>query len=102
MFCSPIQYLIEICNPFQRHAIIKNIEKITFWAGDNQKIRFAKQELLSQINYLDISISGKGFFTIDRKFMAEVSLGSSIRENTKLCVENVVKNQQKFKSYFKT
>lgn len=57
---------------FQKTELIKNIEKLTFWAGDNEKLHFAKQELLSQINNLDISISGKGFFTIDRQFLAGV------------------------------
>lgn len=60
---------------FQKTELIKNIEKLTFWAGDNEKLHFAKQELLSQINNLDISISGKGFFTIDRQFLAGVYTG---------------------------
>lgn len=57
---------------FQKVELIKNIEKLTFWAGDNEKLHFAKQELLSQINNLDISISGKGFFIINRQFLAGV------------------------------
>lgn len=58
----------------QKTELIKNIEKLTFWAGDNEKLHFAKQELLSQINHLDISISGKGFFIIDRQFLAGVRM----------------------------
>lgn len=58
----------------QKTELIKNIERLTFWAGDNEKLHFAKQELLSQINNLDISISGKGFFVIDRQFLAGVSI----------------------------
>ncbi|XP_031626147.1 uncharacterized protein LOC116342606 [Contarinia nasturtii] len=64
--------LINACHycSIQKIELIKNIEKLTFWAGDNEKLHFAKQELLSQINNLDISISGKGFFIIDRQFLA--------------------------------
>lgn len=62
----------------QKTELIKNIEKLTFWAGDNEKLHFAKQELLSQINNLDISISGKGFFVINRQFLAGVSLGKTV------------------------
>lgn len=60
----------------QKTELIKNIEKLTFWAGDNEKLHFAKQELLSQINNLDISISGKGFFIINRQFLAGASIVS--------------------------
>lgn len=52
--------------------MIKNIEKLRFWAVDDSKIQFAKGELLSQIKYLDMSISAKGFFTINRQLMASV------------------------------
>lgn len=62
----------------QKTELIKNIEKLTFWAGDNEKLHFAKQELLSQINNLDISISGKGFFVINRQFLAGVSLKKTV------------------------
>lgn len=57
----------------QKTAFIKNIEKLSFWADENQKLHFAKQELISQINNLDISISGKGYLTVNRQFMAGVS-----------------------------
>lgn len=59
--------------PRQKIDLIKNIEKLTFWAGENDQLHYAKQELLSQINNLDISISGKGFFIINRQFLAGVS-----------------------------
>lgn len=63
---------------FQKIEFIMNIEKLTFWTGDNnQKFHSAKQELLSQINNLEISITGKGFFTVNRELMAEVKLGVS-------------------------
>lgn len=52
--------------------LIKNIEKLTFWTGENEKLHFAKQELLAQIKSLDISISGNGYFIIDRRFFTGV------------------------------
>lgn len=58
----------------QKAELIKNIEKLSFWVGDNRKLNYAKQELLSQIKNLDISISGKGFFTVNRGFMGSVRL----------------------------
>lgn len=52
--------------------LITNIEKLTFRTGDNEKMHFLKQELLAQITSLDISISGNGFFIIDRQFFTGV------------------------------
>lgn len=57
----------------QKTKLITNIEKLIFWIGDNQKLHFAKQDLLQQINNLDISINGNDFFIIDRQFLAGVS-----------------------------
>lgn len=75
MFCNQTIWQFYICYIFiiKKSELIKNIEKLTFWAGDNEKLHLAKHELLSQINNLDLSISGKGFFTIDRQFLAGVS-----------------------------
>lgn len=56
----------------QKMKLIKNIEELTFWTGANEKLYFAKQELLGQIKSLDISISGEGFFIIDRQFFTGV------------------------------
>lgn len=50
----------------------KYAEKLTFWASNDRMVHIAKNELLDQINHLTISISGKGFFTIDRQFLARV------------------------------
>lgn len=46
---------------------------MSFWARDCEKLYSAKQELISQINNLDISISGKGFFIINKEYIAGVS-----------------------------
>lgn len=54
---------------------------LTFWAGDNDKLHFAKQELFSQMNNLEISITGKGFFLINRKSLANVSFTWSMSKN---------------------
>lgn len=51
---------------------------LTFWVGDDKKLHFAKQELLSQINNLDITISGKGFFIINRQFLHGVSISDIV------------------------
>lgn len=58
----------------QKYELIKNIEKLSFWSSDNQKLHFDKRELLAQINNLNISISGNGFFKVDRQFLARVSV----------------------------
>lgn len=70
--------------------LINNIEKLVFWPGDNDKLHFAKQELLSQIKNLEISINGKGFFNIDRQFLAGVSFFYflNINENKINCIQH--------------
>lgn len=62
----------RIC--LQISEYVRNIEKITFWAYERRKFHIAKKELLTQIESLRISISGKGFFAVDRPFLAGVSL----------------------------
>lgn len=52
---------------------MKNIEKIAFWTNNDDKLYSAKLALLSQIENLDLSITGKGFFTLNRQFLANVS-----------------------------
>lgn len=52
---------------------IRNVEKITFWASESRKLHIAKLELLTQIKNSPISVNAKGFFTIDRPFLAGVS-----------------------------
>lgn len=63
---------VDLIYSFQKIEFLKNIEKLRFWAIDDSKIQFAKGELLSQIKYLDMSITAKGFFTINRQLMASV------------------------------
>lgn len=76
--------------PYQKIELIKNIEKLTFWPGDNEKLHFAKQELLSQINNLSISINGKGLFNIDRHFLAGVNYAMAICLIKSIEFENIL------------
>lgn len=62
----------------QKYGLIKNLEKLSFWSADNQKLHFDKRELLAQINNLNVSINGIGFFTIDRPFLARVSFPQEV------------------------
>lgn len=56
----------------QKTGLIQDIEKLTFWAGESDKVHYVKQKLLYQINNLDIAISAKGFFIMNRQFLAGV------------------------------
>lgn len=53
--------------------LIENIERFTFWATDTPLYQL-KHDILSQISNFPIHISASDFFTIDRKFLAAVSL----------------------------
>lgn len=63
------QYFFES----QKIELVKNIERIAFWTVNDDKLHFSKLALLSQIHNLDISITGKGFFILNRQFLASVS-----------------------------
>lgn len=56
----------------QKADVIKAIEEFVFWTAHDPELYFAKQRLLTQITGLDILISGVGFFTLDRNFLAGV------------------------------
>lgn len=58
--------------PLQRRDLINTVERLHFWAAEDPGIQIAKNELLSQIKNLDMTISAKGFFTIDRHLLASV------------------------------
>lgn len=64
--------LTKLCS-LQISEYLRSIEKLTFWASDDRRMHTAKQELLTQINNLRISINGKELFDIDRPFMTGVS-----------------------------
>lgn len=53
--------------------LAKGIEEFVFWGGDNADTHNAKQELLEQMMNFDIAIKAKGFFGLDRPFLATVS-----------------------------
>lgn len=67
--CSKLNILCSV----QISEYLRSIEKLTFWASDDRKMHTAKQELLTQIDNLRISINGKGLFAIDRPFLTGVS-----------------------------
>lgn len=63
-----------MCYNLQRIKLATIIEKLTFWIDDeNGTLHFAKQDLMLQVENLDISINGNGFFIVNRKFLAGVS-----------------------------
>lgn len=66
------------CVSFQDNDLVEHIENLTFQAGENGKIHFAKQELLSQIKNLRFTISGNKFFILNRGSLANVSLDSVV------------------------
>lgn len=53
--------------------LMTNVEKLTFWINDNEKLHYAKQDLTLQISNLDISINGNDYFIVNRKYLAGVS-----------------------------
>lgn len=57
----------------QKTALAKNLEKFLFWASDYEILFNAKQEILMQLSQLDIVIIARGFFAVDRRFIAAVS-----------------------------
>lgn len=52
--------------------LAKNVEEFAFWSGDNDQLHNAKQELIDQMNKFHISFEAKGFFVLDRQFLASV------------------------------
>lgn len=50
----------------------KNLEKSIFCAIDDDDLHNAKQEILAQLSKFDITITARGFFDIDRRFIAAV------------------------------
>lgn len=57
--------------------LAKNIEEFIFWGGDTDRLHSAKQELIEQLNTFHIFIRAKGFFEVDRQFLASVSNANS-------------------------
>lgn len=80
MYCDVHRISQKSILSSQKYGLIRNIEKMSFWSCDNQKLHFDKRELLAQINNLNISINGIGFFKIDRQFLVRVSFSTRGRE----------------------
>lgn len=66
-----IIYSIFICS--KKLKLMTNVEKLTFWINDNEKLHYAKQDLTLQISNLDVSINGNDYFIVNRKYLAGVS-----------------------------
>lgn len=72
-------FLITTCLPnvfsfIQQLELAKNVEEFVFWSGDNDGLHSAKQELIEQMTKFDIVIRAKGFFDLNRQFLASVSV----------------------------
>lgn len=51
---------------------MNNVEEFAFWGADDDQLRNAKQEMIQQMDKFHISIKAKGFFELDRQFLASV------------------------------
>lgn len=56
----------------QKTHLVDNLEKFNFSASFHLGLHNAKQEVFMQLSKLDISVQAKGFFDIDRRFIAAV------------------------------
>lgn len=57
---------------------MENLEEMVFYSSENLKLYHAKQEFVTFVHSFPIHISAKGFFIVDRRFLAAV------------CIENVL------------
>lgn len=57
----------------QQLELAKNVEEFVFGGGDSDGVHCAKHELLEQITTFEIAIRAKGFFDLNRQFLASVS-----------------------------
>lgn len=75
--------LMKIAVPFplQKVTLSRNLEDYIFCVCDINRLHNAKQEILVQINKFDICIDAKGFFEINRRFVAAVILNNYILLN---------------------
>lgn len=53
--------------------LAKNVEEFVFWCGNDDQLRNAKHELIEQMKKFQIAIRAKGFFDVNRQFLATVS-----------------------------
>ena len=59
--------------------LLENLEEYVFWTSDNEKLYYSKQELISLISRFPIHITAKGFFIVDRRFLAAVRTSFSLK-----------------------
>lgn len=66
------QHLTHFDLSMQQLELAKNVEEFVFWAGDDDGLHSAKRELIEQMTKFDIAIKAKGFFDLNRQFLASV------------------------------
>lgn len=54
--------------------LIHNLEKCTFYATGNKELYHIKNDLFEQINRFNIVIDANGYFQINYKYLASVSI----------------------------
>lgn len=52
--------------------LARNVEESVFWCGDDDHLQRAKYELIDQMNKFRINFKAKGFFQLNRQFVASV------------------------------
>lgn len=57
----------------QQLEVVRNVEEFVFWCGNDDELYNAKHELVEQFNKFHIAIRAKGFFDMNRQFLATVS-----------------------------
>lgn len=72
--CSSYILLIDFFVVFspQKVELMKNIERLAFWVGRDIELHTIKNQLLTQVDNLDISVNGNGLYIMNRQYWAEV------------------------------
>lgn len=57
----------------QKLNLLRNVEEFIFWSGNIEKLYLTKVEFIHQIQNFDLPINVKGFYELNRQFLAGVS-----------------------------
>lgn len=74
--------LLKLHFVLQKISLSRNLEKFLFCVCDVNKLHNAKHEILVQLNKFDIMIDARGFFEVNRRFVAGVSFFIGLINNT--------------------
>lgn len=66
--------------------MINDCEKVFFWTIEDDNLHYAKAELLEQVKNMDISLTGHGFFILNRHFLANVRIEFRIKQGEKALI----------------